>query len=365
VLSQLLTAVNCAGSMPPQETGLVTNSWYGKHHLEMHWWHAAHFALWGRAPLLERSLAWYERILPRARDIARRQGYLGARWPKMTGPDGLEAPSKIAVFLIWQQPHPIFFAELLHRADRTRATIARYADIVLETAEWMASFAARDDATGRFALGPPLIPAQESYSGIRARLVNPTFELAYWHWALDTAQRWLTRLGRPRNARWDRVLGNLTPPTVRQGIYAAIGVEPFTDRTDHPSMLAALGMLPQTPLIDAAVMARTFADVSSRWDWPSTWGWDDPMMAMTAARLGDPARAVNALLMEAPKNRYLSNGHNPQSDRLPLYLPGNSGLLYAAALMAAGWHHGPHGAAPGFPKDGRWRVRVEGMKPAI
>ena len=54
----------------------------------MHWWHAAHFALWGRTPLLERSLGWYSRILPVAREKARQQGYAGARWPKMTAPDG-------------------------------------------------------------------------------------------------------------------------------------------------------------------------------------------------------------------------------------------------------------------------------------
>ncbi|HEU4387429.1 MAG TPA: glycoside hydrolase family 65, partial [Blastocatellia bacterium] len=41
VLSQYLTAIQCAGSNPPQETGLTVNSWYGKFHLEMHWWHAA------------------------------------------------------------------------------------------------------------------------------------------------------------------------------------------------------------------------------------------------------------------------------------------------------------------------------------
>jgi hypothetical protein len=52
--------------MPPQETGLVTNSWSGKSHLEMHWWHAAHFVLWGRPDLLECSLPWYKKILPRA-----------------------------------------------------------------------------------------------------------------------------------------------------------------------------------------------------------------------------------------------------------------------------------------------------------
>ena len=93
VLSQYLTAIQCAGSMPPQETGLACNSWYGKAHLEMHWWHAAHFALWGRLPLLERSLPWYRATLPLARQTAAMQGYRGARWPKMIGPQGRESPS--------------------------------------------------------------------------------------------------------------------------------------------------------------------------------------------------------------------------------------------------------------------------------
>ncbi|MEO6733481.1 MAG: hypothetical protein ABIN01_19820, partial [Ferruginibacter sp.] len=47
VLSQYLTKIQCAGENPPQETGLTYNSWYGKPHIEMHWWHAIHFALWG------------------------------------------------------------------------------------------------------------------------------------------------------------------------------------------------------------------------------------------------------------------------------------------------------------------------------
>ncbi|GAC1382291.1 MAG: hypothetical protein NVSMB30_29900 [Hymenobacter sp.] len=45
VLSQYLTKMHNAGAQPPQETGLLLNSWYGRPHLEMHWWHAAHFAL--------------------------------------------------------------------------------------------------------------------------------------------------------------------------------------------------------------------------------------------------------------------------------------------------------------------------------
>ena len=59
VLSQYLTKIQCSGSQPPQETGLTFNSWYGKFHIEMHWWHAAQFALWGRPKLLEQSLNWY------------------------------------------------------------------------------------------------------------------------------------------------------------------------------------------------------------------------------------------------------------------------------------------------------------------
>ena len=66
VLSQYLTAIQCAGRYPPQETGLTYNSWEGKFHLEMHWWHAAHFALWNRFDLFERSLGYYQAILPRA-----------------------------------------------------------------------------------------------------------------------------------------------------------------------------------------------------------------------------------------------------------------------------------------------------------
>ena len=46
VLSQYLLAIQCAGSTPPQETGLTYNSWFGKFHLEMIWWHQAQFALW-------------------------------------------------------------------------------------------------------------------------------------------------------------------------------------------------------------------------------------------------------------------------------------------------------------------------------
>jgi hypothetical protein len=365
VLSQYLMAVNCSGSMPPQETGLATNSWWGKSHLEMHWWHAAHFVLWGRPELLERSLPWYRSILPRAKDTAKLQGYRGARWPKQVGPDGREAPSDVGVFLIWQQPHPIYYAELLYRSHPGRETLEAYREIVFETAEFMASYAVRDAATRRYVLGPPLIPAQESYSKIRREVTNPTYELAYWYWGLSTAQRWRERLGLPRHAEWDRVIQGLARPPVRNGIYTAIEGEPFTIYNDHPSMLCALGVLPATPLIDATTMRSTLDDVLARWNWNTTWGWDYPVLAMAAARLGEPDKAVDALLMDSPKNHYLAGGQNlGTKGRLPLYLPGNGGLLYAVAMMAAGWDGAP-ASAPGFAISRGWKIKWEGLQRAL
>ena len=362
VLSQYLTAINCAGSLPPQETGLVQNSWFGKPHLEMHWWHAAHFPLWGREALLERSLGWYRKILPAAQATARLQGYAGARWPKMTGPDGRSSPSPIGEFLIWQQPHPIFYAELMRRAKPGRATLEQFQEIVFQTADFMASYAVWDEAGKRFVLGPPIIPAQESYGPERAVIFNPTFELAYWRWALETAQHWREELGLPRNAKWDQVARGLARPTVRDGVYTAIETPPFTVTHDHPSMVAALGFLPPTPLVDEATMRRTLEGIFKTWDWPSTWGWDYPMLAMTAARVGQPDKALDALLIDTPKNRYLANGHNYQRENLPLYLPGNGGLLYATAMMAAGWDGASPHNAPGFPTNG-WAVKWEGLRP--
>ena len=361
VLSQYLTAIQCSGTIPPQETGLTVNSWYGKFHLEMHWWHASHFALWNRLPLLERSLAWYETILPQARELARSQGYSGARWPKMVGPDGRDSPSPIGPLLIWQQPHPIFYAELCYLSHSNRATLKRYADLVFESAMFMSSYAYLDKATNKYVLGPPVIPAQENHPA--RETWNPTFELAYWRFGLSLAQRWRERLGMRRLGDWDRVIEKLSPLPTRDGVYLAHENCPqtYSERNhDHPSMLGALGVLPGQG-VDAETMRRTLRKTLAEWKWDQTWGWDYPLTAMTAARLGERKIAIDALLMVTEKNRYLLNGHNYQRPNLPCYLPGNGGLLYAIALMAGGWKGAPNKNAPGFPNDGSWKVQSEGL----
>ncbi len=363
VLSQYLTRIQCEGIYPPQETGLTMNSWYGKFHLEMHWWHGVHFALWNRTSLMEKSLAWYENILPAAREIALRQGFEGVRWPKMTGPDGVDSPSSVGSFLIWQQPHVIYLAELCYRDHPDTMTLRKYNRLIEETAAFMASYAVYDTLTGFYTLGPWLIPAQERLPA--ATTVNPPFELAYWHWGLSTAQQWRERQGLPRNATWDHVLDNLPPLAEKDSLYLAAASAPDSWSNprytgDHPAVTGALGMLPLTPLVREATMRNTFLKVMETWDWESTWGWDYPMLAMTATRLGMPDKAVEALLLPLQKNTYLKNGHNYQDQRLRLYLPGNGGLLTAVAMMCAGYD-GCTTELPGFPKDGTWTVKWEGL----
>ncbi|SKC59500.1 hypothetical protein [Krasilnikoviella flava] len=357
VLSQYVTAVNCAGSLPPQETGLVCNSWRGKFHLEMHWWHAAHFPMWGRPELLRPSLGWYRHALPLARATAQDQGYAGARWPKQLGSVLRETPSSIGVHLVWQQPHVVYMSELVHRVTGDDAFLREQAEVVFASAEFMAAFA--QEGPDGFTLGPPLVPAQESYAGVRDRMSNPPFELAYWRWALRTANAWRERLGLPVQERWAEVAEGMVAPHVRDGVYTGVDVEPYTIRADHPSVLGALGIVPDVGLVDPAVMRATYQDVLRDWDWGSTWGWDYPMMAMTATRLGEPGWAVDALMDTTGKNVVLPNGHNHQTESLPLYLPGNGGLLSAVALMAR--THLDGGA--GFPSD--WDVQLEGFPATV
>ena len=88
------------------------------------------------------------------------------------------------------------------------------------------------------------------------------------------------------------------------------------------------------------------------------------MLAMTAARVGEPDRAIDALFLDTPKNHYAINGHVYQRPGLTLYLPANGGLLYAVAMMAAGWDGAPNQHAPGFPHDGQWTVRYENLRVA-
>ena len=391
VLSQYLLAVNSAGSVPPQETGLTYNSWFGKYHMEMIWWHQAQFALWGHPEKLDHTLRWYKHVEPVARLIARRQGFKGVRWMKMTDPSGTEAPSNVGSFLIWQQPHIIYLAELLYRAAsaqeargdyslKANDVLDRYYDLVQATAEFMFDFADYDEMGGRYVL-KGAIPAQETLKASETQ--NSPFELSQWHYCMGVAQQWRERKGLQRNMEWEELIDKLSPLTyisetdedlttdekayiAKYGkLYLAAETARDTYRdvrytSDHMAVLGALGIFPKTPQVRNDVMANTLHWVWDNWNWGKTWGWDYPMTSMCAARLGEKQIAVDALVVPKRTNTYLISGHNYQDSRLRLYLPGNGGLLTAVAALCAGWD-GCDEKNPGFPEG--WNVKWEGLQP--
>jgi hypothetical protein len=131
---------------------------YGKFHMEMVFWHLGHWALWNNWDLLDRAMGIYQRFLPTSLQRAQvQQGFKrGARWSKMTDPSGRSAPGEINELLIWQQPHPLVFAEYEYRATGSKATLGKWVDVVNETANWMADFAWWNTTTKRYDLGPPM-----------------------------------------------------------------------------------------------------------------------------------------------------------------------------------------------------------------
>jgi hypothetical protein len=166
----------------------------------------------------------------------------------------------------------------------------------------------------------------------------------------------------PRKVKWDHVLKHLAPLPIVDGRY--VEVESYPDNwTGRPALLEAFGCMPGVR-VQRGPMEKTFQKVAGNLGAWKLWGCDFPMFAMTAARLGKPKAAVDMLLVDHARNRYLPNGHMPQGRRLEAYLPTNGGLLWAVALMAAGWDGGPAGHAPGFPANGQWIVRWEGLHPA-
>jgi len=291
-------------------------------------------------------------------------------------------------FIMWQQPHPIYLAETLYLGTPERATLEKYRDVVFETADLLASWAHLDKKTQRYVLGPPIIPAQETHAPFTT--FNPTFELEYWRFGLKTAQKWRARLGLKRVAKWDDVLKKLSPLPQKGGLYLAAESQPdLWDRTrtatcskqaaadcpnrDHPSFVAALGFLPGDD-VDRDTMRRTLDAVINDWDLRQTWGWDWPMLAMTAWRLGERDRAFDFLLTDARNFQFGTSGMTPRvhiaddaaphaagSDDAPgyrrvaeTYFPSNGSLLLAISLMANN---------PGEPGDGRWVIHAEGFRP--
>ncbi|KAL2017793.1 hypothetical protein VTK56DRAFT_1656 [Thermocarpiscus australiensis] len=372
IVSQYLTAVNSASSYPPQESGLVNNGWYGKFHLEMCLWHTLPFARWGHLPLMWRSLPhMYQQFLPSSLARARMQGYAGARWGKMTDPSGRSAPGEINSLLIWQQPHPMYFAETEYRAFPNATTLARWDEVLTATADFMASYAFLNASTGVYDFGPPLYPVSENTNPNATR--NPTFELAYWRFGLDVAARWKARQGKPVPPTWLAVRDNLAPLPLVNGTYAVYEGIPgmWTDNAttnDHPAMAGIYGLLPPPPPksgppLDMAALNKTAARIKELWALEYSYGWDFSMLAMNALRLGDAETAVEYLLH--PVFQFDDAGYPVGGSRVPTpYFPNSASLLVATAMMAGGWD-GSEGKEGHWPGGWEGDVDVEGFVPGL
>lgn len=334
--------------------------------MEMCFWHSMHFARWNRFGLLNRSMpGTYESFLESSYDRARLQGYKGARWGKMTDPTGRSAPGEINSLLIWQQPHPMYFAEMQYRSFPDSATLRAWDSILTATADFMASFAWLNASTGVYDLGPPLYPVSENTKPNAT--VNPTFELAYWRFGLDVAIRWKQRQQLAVPPEWAAVRDGLAPLPVVDGAYAVYEGIPgmWTDAQttfDHPAMAGVYGWLPPpasgAPL-NMTVVRNTAARIRDSWALDQSYGWDFAVLAMNALRLGDADQAVDYLLH--PAFQFDDAGYPLGGSRVATpYMPNSGALLLAVAMMAGGWD-----GEPGlhFPKG--WDAVAEGFVPGL
>ena len=362
VLSQYLMRANESGLFPPQESGLVNNGWFGRFHFEMIWWHGVHYGLWNRMECFDNYLNVYKDFMPKALERAKSEGRSGARWPKCTGNFNREWPGSAHAYLIWHEPHPIYFAEMQYRQKPAPETLEKWKDVVLNTADYMADYLFYDKKTKQYVLGPPVVVVSENTDPLQT--INPIFELGYFRYGLRTALEWADRLGlsEKRTKKWKEVLSKMAPLPVADGVYITYEGIPdmWTKYTyEHPALTGVYGMLPGDG-VDQPTFKRTLEKVSKEWQFNRISGWDFPMLAMAAARTGQPALAIDMLMH--PSAGFQFDEHGLATGGPFPYFPSNGALLTAVAMMCGGWD-GSEGGAPGFPKDGSWTVRYEGFVP--
>jgi len=338
ILSRFLTRSNSAGSTPPQETGLLSNSWSGKFHLEMRFWHQAHWSLWGNPELLHRSNGFYFDLLPNATSLARFQGYKGARWLKMLGlanplagedsmvdvswlgTDFEEPPSwapsgklllwesfnQINPILQWNQPHMIWLADTQRRAvnasqgpEAALLLMRELSPLVFATADYLASAPFFNESSGHYELGPPLLGGEEF--GDYYVISRPTFETVYFAYALDVANEWRDLLGLPAEDSWETVSAGMSnlprdpamPDTYSFNAAAACcyvapaqcppgrfgGKAQCSPLRGHPMPAGILGMVNGRYKgdkygVDVATANATIQAMVLNWG--AGWGWDNP-----------------------------------------------------------------------------------------
>jgi hypothetical protein len=347
-LSQYLMAVNAAGSDPPQESGLVNNGWYGKFHLESVLWNMAHWERWGRWERIGTAVPWiYQRLL---NGVMARRSWKQDGLNKWDNPAGKSADkvNDVSIDMIRELPHPFYFAELEWVSFPDNHTLAKWKDILEDIALLVVSSTRKDEQTHKYDLfitseGPP-------------NSKNPTFELAYWRFALRVASDWYKRQNLPVPELLSNVHNNLAHYPVANDSYLSF------EKADSfsPSISGMFGLLPPDRSLNLTIFQNTLwsiyrshspqpnSQAGSNLPTPSLFGTDFPTLAMTAIRMGDSSRAVDLLLDRGfrfddagyPVGKILREEEGGRDDagtpQTP-YFPSSGGLLMTVAMLANGW----------------------------
>jgi hypothetical protein len=346
ILSQYLTAVNCAGTNPPLEPGLISNGSRSASPIEMIWWHMAHWQRWSKWDRIGSVIPLvYERLLGSSINRARANGLEGAMWGGDVGPGQTKSP-------IWQQAHPFYFAEQEYLAFPTRRTLERWHRILEESANFMVSFTTWNNETKVYDLAPtPLIFRDGSQP---PETKNPTLELAYWRFGLRVAMKWYERQRLRVPERLRHTFDHLAPYAVDHDRYVSRAGSPGAA---NPAVAGAFGMLPPDERLNVTRFRSAVADVHRAWNASAAVGWEPPLLAMAAARTGDADRAVDLLLGGL---RFDDAGLPLGGSRATPRLSASGGLLMAVAMLAGGWSEMP---GKHWPRG--WTCAAEGFAPGI
>lgn len=324
ILSKYLCHVNASGIYPPSESGLTYNNWNSKFHLEMHLIHSLWMLESGHIEDLLKSLDYYLDALPKAISRAKLNGYKGARFPKMTAPDGLDSPSNIGPLLIWQAPHIVYFLQKIFEINNDVELLKKYEPVISNTIDFMISLFTFKDS--KYQLLDPELEACESIPVDRC--INPTFELEYFRYVLSRQETIDIKLyGHPRYNYKDYTL-NIIMPKEENGVYLKTYGMSFRDLyKDHPTEVFPYSFFVSDRL-SKDKMFNTIKRVINEMDLSSYWGWDFPFMGLCLLNCGYVKESIDITLMDKYNNRYLYNGHNStEREDLKIYLPANGAYL--------------------------------------
>ncbi len=325
-LSLYHLACSDRGTLPPAEGGLVANSWYGKFHLEMHFWHAIGFLAANRPECLRPSLQWYLDVLPQAKKNAEAMGLKGAKYPKMTSFRGLDCPGRTNLRIYWHvgEIPTLIYWYYLHTLDR--AFLEEMYPVLQETADFVVSFLVENPATGKYELLPPVATCDETTNPDSVK--NPGFTLAEFKLALTIAVKAAQLLGRDEKniGRWSQVRDNIAqiPHNGKAYLIYEGFTQSWTPRhtRSHPSVLGPF--FPTFVVPDDSLIRNTYDKVLGLWNWDQVWGWDFGFAAAVGAWLGRAEDAIDCLLKAetqmSPQVTFSGGG-------VKSYLPGNGGIV--------------------------------------